>query len=432
MRLIDEASLLALDGSRPADTIIVWAWRDGTLVVPEPLQVLGWSTDDDAGDSVKIGQKLSLTIADPDGSLGAWRLDDPLGVAGTRLRVIYRIGGAGAVNFAEFRLTSNEPSEVVEWRVISEYGYDEPDGLLEPHTRLVPITRAVVRLEAVDLTFDVDQDQFESPESPGAGATILSEVQRITADYYATVVDDGVTDRTVSRQLVFDRDRLESVQDLLSRVSARYRMGGDGECHVYPLSSAPVLRVEPTKGLVSVARKQSLDGLYNRWVVEGKESVNGQPVRAVESIRTGPLRFGGPHGRKRLFYSSEMIETYNQAGAYAKELRAMFLASLAVELAVEIAPHPELQAGDRIEVGYPVAAGHVAYFPGRITSIRRSGNPVPSGTSLNVSVSYADILTALSRTEWAQHLTAGMPALTWDRMPSTWGAAPSISWDDLP
>lgn len=432
MRLIDEASLAALDGSRAADAFTVWAWRDGALVLPEPLPVLSWNTDDDAGDTVKVGQKLSLIIGDPDGSLGAWRLDDPLGVAGTRLQVVYRVGGAGAVNYGWFRITENEPDELVDWRKIDEFGFDEPDSQLEPHTRWVPVVTAVVRLEAVDLTFDVDMDRLESPESPGAGATILSEVARLTENYYPIVVDDGVTDRTVSRQLVFDRERLESVQDLLSRISARYRMGGDGECHVYPLTSASVWRANPGTALVSVARKQSLDGLYNRWVVEGKETENGQPVRAAASLETGPLRWGGPHGRKQFFYSSEMIETHDQAGAYARELRTEFLASLAVELLVEIVPHPELQAGDRVEVGYPITTSHIAYIPGRIVSVHRAGDPVPSNTSLKVSCSYADVLTALSRTEWAQHITAGMPALTWDRMPGTWGTAPSMSWDDLP
>lgn len=432
MRLIDEGSLAALDGSRPADTFTVWAWRDGALVHPEPLPVLSWSTDDEAGDTVKVGQKLSLLIGDPDGTLGAWRLDDPLGVAGTWLQIVYRIGGAGAVNFARFRITGNEPDELVEWREIDEYGLDEPDALLGPHKRMVPVVTAVVRIEAVDLTFDPDQDRFESPESPPADATVLSEVARLTADYYPTVVDAGVVDRPVSRQLIYDRERLESVQDLLGRVSARYRMGGDGECHVYPLTSAPVWRAHPGTSLVSVGRKQSIDGLYNRWVVEGKESEGGQPLRATASIESGPLRFGGPHGRKQFFYTSEMIENLVQAEAYATKLRDEFLASLAVELTVETVPRPELQAGDRIEVGYPVSGSHVAYIPGRIVSIRRAGDPVPSGTSLNVSCSYADVITALSRTEWAQHITAGMPALTWDRMPGTWGSAPSISWDDLP
>ena len=432
MRLIDDGSLAALEGARPADSLLVWAWRDGSLALPEPLQVISWSADDEAGESVKVGQKLSLTVADPDGTLGAWRFEDPLAVAGTRLQVVYRVGGAGAVNFGWFRVVGNEPVTAHDSRVINEYGYVVPDSPVSPHERRVFTTTGVVRLECVDLTADVDRDRFEAPESPGPDATVLSEFARLTRDYFPVVVDDGIVDRPVSRQLVFDRERLEACQDLLARVSARYRMGGDGECHVYSPDGPVVLRVEPGASLVSVSRKQSVDGLYNRWVVEGKDKDSGQPIRFAVSIDSGPLRWGGPHGKAPFFYSSEMIDSYDAAAAYAVQLRDDFLASLAVELLVEVAPRPELQAGDRVEVGCPVVGGHVAYFPGRITSIRRSGSTVPSGTTLAVSCSYADVSAALARTDWARHLGNGKPALTWDRVPGTWGSLPALEWDSLP
>jgi len=431
VRLIDEGSLAALDGSRPADSLTVWAWRDGSLVLPDPLDVIDWSATDDAGDSVKVGQKLSLTVADPDGSLGAWRFDDPLSVAGTDLQVIYRVGGAGAVNFGWFRVVGNEPTVAVDSRVIDEFGLDAPDSPTAPHERRRYVTSGVVKLEAVDLTFDVDRDKFESPRSPRT-ATVLSEIANLTSAYFPTVVDPGVTDTSVSSRLVFDKERLEAVQDLASRVNARYRMGGDGECHIYPVISAPVWRVEPEISLVSVARKQSIDGLFNKWIVEGKDSKGGAPVRGSAFIETGPLRWGGPHGKAPDFYSSEMITTRVQADFYAVELRERFLSSLAIELAVETVPRPELQAGDRIEVGCPVTAGHVAYLPGTITSIRRGGSTVPTGTSLTVTCSYGDVLNALTRTEWAENITSTLPALTWDRMPGNWGQLPPLIWNDLP
>jgi hypothetical protein len=91
-----------------------------------------------------------------------------------------------------------------------------------------------------------------------------------------------------------------------------------------------------------------------------------------------------------------------------------------------------LQGGDWIDVGYPLAAGHVAYFPCQIVGISRSGAKVPGGTRITVQCSYNDMITALGRTEWAQYLTAGTPELIWDRMPSTWGRLPDLTWDDLP
>lgn len=431
MRLIDDVSLDALEGSRPADSLTVWAWRGDSLVVPEPLEVISASFEDQSGDNVKVGQRISLTVADPDGSLGAWRLDDPLAVTGARLQIIYRIGGANAVNYGMYRITANEPDEVTEFRQVPEYGLVEPDSLLEPHMRDKAVTRSVVHLEAVDLTVEADRDKFEAPESPGLGATVLSEARRLLTPYFPVVVDPGVPDVGVSSQLVFDRERLEAAQDLLGRVGARYRMGGDGECHVYARASQSVWRVGPKAGLVRVARKQSFDGLYNRWVVEGKEEGSGNPVRAAVSIDSGPLKYGGPHGRVPYFYSSEMITSTAAAVLYALELREKFLASLALELNVECVPRPELQAGDRIEVGCPFE-DRVAWIPGEVTSIKRPFSTVPGPTSLTVACAYGDVIAALERTEWAENLTGELPPLTWDRMPSTWGNGPSMPWDDLP
>lgn len=430
MRLIDPISLKALGGTRPGDTITVWAMRGGRLVLPKPLDVIRWSGKDEAGDSVKVAQSLSFMVADPEGKLGAWKLDDPLGVAGTQLLVIYRIGGAGTVNFGKFRITSNEPDEYTEWRKVNEYGLEVPNSPLGPHVREVPITRAVVMLEAVDLTVNVDRDRLENPESPGAGATIISEFRRLTGDYFPTVVDDGVEDRGVSRKLVYDRERLEAAQDLLSRISARARMGGDGECHVYPRNTAPVLRVGPRNSLVKVQRKQELSGLYNRWIAEGKDQGDGTPIRGVATITTGPLAYGGDHGKAQFFYSSEMLETVGQARRYAEKLKAEAMAAIAVRLSVEIAPHPELQAGDRIEVGCPFG-DRIVYMVGEVVGSAFGGAKVPTTTKLTVDCSYGDVLTALGRTEWADDLGSTMPVMTFDMLPGSWGELPPLTWDEL-
>jgi hypothetical protein len=340
-------------------------------------------------------------------------------------------GGAGAVNLGWFRIVDNEPTELVEWRVLDEYGYVVPDSKLEPHMRKVPVVRGVVKLEVVDRTFNVDQDRLDAPQTPST-ETIVSEFARLTRNHFPTVVDDGVQDRPVSRMLVFERERLDACQDLLRRIDARYRMGGDGECHVYPRTTKPAWRVEPGQGLVSLSRRQSVDGLYNRWVVEGKDQGDGHPVRAIVSLDTGPLRFGGPHGRVTYFYTSEMIESYDQAYAYGTQLRDEFLGSLAVEISLTTIPRPELQAGDWIEVGYPVAAGRVVYFPGSVASIDRSGSTVPKDTRIKVQCAYMDVIAALNRTDWAQHITSDMPPLTWDRLPGSWGSLPALEWDQLP
>ena len=432
---IDDVSRAALDGSRPADELVVWAWYDGDLAWPDALGVASWSLSGSSDASEKVQRKLSLTVADPDGSLSPWLFDDPLGVGGVVLQVIYRVGGAGALNVGWFRVEGNAPDGMVNGYTVPEYGYQEADSASAPHERrLFAFSGAVVKVDAVDLTADVDRDRFLAPQSPrGSSPTVLGEVARLASDHFPVVVDAGVTDSSVSRKLVYDRERLEAVQDLLANVSARFRMGGDGEMHVYPMTgTAPVWRVEPGAGLVNVHRTQTIDGLYNCWVVEGKEGANGKPVTGTAYLRTGPLRWDGPHGRVPYFYSSEMITNWGQARAYAETLRDRQAASYAVELDVETVPRPEIQAGDRIEVGCPMPAGHVVYLPGEVVSVSAGGSPVPGPTKFTVSCAYADVVTATGTTPFGANLTRTKPDLTWDRMPSTWGSLPALTWNNLP
>lgn len=432
MLLIDEVSRAALDGSRPADELIVWAWYDGGLAWPDPLSVSDWSLSGSADSSSKVQRQLSLKVADPDGSLSPWLFHDPLGVGGTVLQVIYRVGGAEAVNIGRFRVENNTPDQRHVRYVIPEYGYVKPDSAQVPHERTIMVPAGgTVDVTAVDITSNADRDKLLTPESPKT-ATVLAELSRLIGDHFPIVIEAGVTDKPVVKTLVYDRERLEACQDLLASVDARYRMGGDGEMRVYPIAPGPVVwRVEPGAGLVEIGRSQSIDGLYNVWVVTGKEDGTGRPISAIATIKSGPLRVDGPHGRVPYFYTSELITSVSAAGSYAATLRDRQDQTYAVELTVVTAPHPEIQAGDRIEVGCPVKEGHIIYIPGEVAGIQAGGSPLPGPTTFKVSCSYADIFTALSRTPWAKYLTTERPALTWDRMPSTWGHIPAISWNDL-
>lgn len=433
MLLIDDVSRAALDGSRPADELIAWAWYDGALAWSEALSISSWSRSDSADGNAKVQRQFSLTIADPDGSLSPWLFHDPLGVGGTVLQIIYRIGGAGSLNLGWFRVEANTPDQNHVRYVIPEYGYVEPDSEQAPHERTIMVPAGgTVQLTAVDITADVDRDKLLTPESPKT-ATVLGEVARLIGDHFPVVIEDGVTDTSVAKTLVFEKERLEACQDLLASVNARYRMGGDGEMRVYPITPGPVVwRVEPGAGLVKISRAQTIDGLYNMWVVTGKEDGTGRPISAIATIKSGPLRVDGPHGRVPFFFESEQITSVPEAGAYAQTLRDRQDQTYAVELTVETVPRPEIQAGDRIEVGCPVKEGHTIYIPGEVTSIQASGSPIPGPTTFKVSCSYSDIFDALARTDWSQYLTSEKPALTWDRMPATWGTAPALSWNDLP
>ena len=79
MRLIDSNTANALTGSRSGESLTVSVWYVGRLAYPDPLPVsnarFSWDRD-------RQVQTFECTVADPDGLLAPWLLEDPLGVGG--------------------------------------------------------------------------------------------------------------------------------------------------------------------------------------------------------------------------------------------------------------------------------------------------------------------------------------------------------------
>ena len=413
-RPIDAATLAALNGSRTGDQITVWAWYDGKLAHPEPLNVSAWAMD---WDDSRGYQSLTLTVQDPTGDLAPWLLEDPLGAGGARLQVTYTVGSAGTVNLGWYRITDPDPSESWVAYTIAEAGTTTPGApvVQGAFLRLAPMG-ATIGLAASDLARVVANDRFVAPESPqGTAPTVLGEIRRLLLDRVPVVVDAGVTDTAVNRTLVYEQqgDRWAAVQDLAKRLGAAVRMNGDGQAEVYPLATAdPVATLYggPEGLLVRVSRGQSYDGLYNYFVADGTATTpDGQsvPIRGSARIETGPLRYGGPHGRYPKFYSSTMLTTQAQCDAYAKTMRDTQVAGLTIDLAVEALPLPHLQLGDWVTVANPVTDGGAVPLNGRVVKMgmRGSGNAVDR-MSLTVRCSYADVAAALGAGS-GQHTIAG-------------------------
>jgi hypothetical protein len=167
-------------------------------------------------------------------------------------------------------------------------------------------------------------------------------------------------------------------------------------------------------------------------LLTGKEDGTGRAISAVSMIKSGPLRVDGPHGRVPYHYTSEQITSVSAAQTYANTLRDRQEPKLRGGTHRGNAPRPEIEAGDWIEVGCPVKEGHVVYIPGEVTST--AGVRLASARADDVQglMLLRGHLRRLNRTEWSQYITREKPALTWDRMPATWGRPRSMTWNDLP
>lgn len=406
MRQVDANTLAALSGSRSGDSLTVWVWYAGRLAHPDPLPVssarFNW-------DTTRQIQTLSLSIEDESGDLAPWLLEDKLGVGGSRLQVIYNVGGAKPINIGWYRVTVSKPAESWVAYKIDEAGTVTPDTPIEPDKRLAHVSGgASIQVDAEDLGTVLAKAQFPAPESPqGASPTIIGEVTRIVGDIAPVVAVAGVVDRPVNKTLVYQGDRLNAVQDLCKRINCDYRFNGAGQFEVYPLTAqAPVavLKGGPEGLLVRVDRELRYDGLFNEFYAEGQfatTDANGAatqlPIRGYAAITAGPLRVNGPHGRYPKSYSSTMLTSQLECDAYAVTMRDTQLAGLTTDLVATCLPLPHVQQGDWVSVYNAIVDGRVIAVTGRVKTMSLGfTNGAPDRMVLTVECSYTDVQAAFS------------------------------------
>lgn len=396
MRYIDTPTLNALNGSRSGDKFTVWAWYDGNLAWPEPLDIAACSL---TWDTTRQVQTASLTINDPTGKLSPWLLEDPLGVGGTRLQITYEVGGAGTVNMGWYRVTSNLPNERWTPYIINNRGKVNPGSPIPKNKSLVFVSGgSTVQLTVSDLGVEIANNRLLAPDSPrGSSPTIMSELSRLLDGIVPVATSGTVTDRAVNKTLIYDRERINAVEDLCTRITCGYRMNGDGQFEVYPVTKqTPVWTIQggPEGVLVEVDRSQTIDRLYNVFVADGTATSNGQqvPIRGITRIEGGPMRAGGPHGTNPVFYSSTMLTTQAQCNTYAATMRDTQINGLTTELKVTCLPNPALQEGDWVTVAAPVINNQIVPLVGKVKtmSLQTAGTSMQA-MSLTVECSYADV-----------------------------------------
>lgn len=392
MRPVPAEGLAALVGSR-RDKVTVHSWLAGE-VIAQDLPVSEWAIGWDATRQVQA--QMSLTISDKDGDLAPWALDDPLGVGGPRLQVIYSIGGTSAtVDLGWFRITRADPAE--SWRV---YTSDDPDSPLFGRVEWVS-GGASIPVEADDLTKLIVRDKLLAPSSPTPGATVLSEVRRLLSGIVPVTVAPGVVDAPVTGSVVYERERLDAVEDLLARISTTHRMTGDGQFEVVPSGPQdPVWTVAGGRegALVQVQRSQNIDDLYNAVVSEGTDANTSLPVSAVALEVSGPLRWDGPHGHQPMFQSSPLIDSQAEAQTDAQTTLAGRVADRTVDLPVTCLPHPGLQPWDWVQIAVPVAGDAPALLVGQVVAMNLRGSTAGvSPMTLQLRCKFEDVQVVAAR-----------------------------------
>lgn len=339
--------LQALDeqvsGLTHGDHLEVIAWRDGAPVT-EALDVTSWTLSWDAGRQVQ--GLATLTVADRDGDLAPWSLSDPLGAGGSRLHITWVSGTDGLrVPLGIWRIRSSSPQET--WRV-----YTRTDGSV---VRTPGGGSVTIRADE-DATSTAVLERMDGEEV--SSETCLAEVTRLMGDIAAVAVDDAVTDASVPSTLVYDRERMDAIDDLLEVVGAVHRCGPDGSLQVVPeggVDSGWTIAGGDEGVLIGHERDLSDTGVYNA-VISTSKTADGKPLVGRAFVTSGPLAWGGPFGEVPMWH--EAVAT-TQLGVErdAATMLANRTATSEVELGVTCLTHPGVQIHDVVTVIAPTTAG---------------------------------------------------------------------------
>ncbi|MEU9333119.1 DUF5047 domain-containing protein [Streptomyces sp. NPDC048290] len=314
------------DSHIPASTVHLFL-TDGTVL---DIAHTGGSVTVDRAQAVR--RTCTVTADDP--GLIPRTPDDQLAVYGARLRIAcgvdYGDGTSELVPLGVFRLDS--------------VGGDVSEG---------PAT-----LQGKDLSAVIADDRFTTPYT--ATGTVVSAVTAlIQRSLPGTAVTSLITDAPIgARTFDVEADPWAGVQEIAAAAGAEVYPNADGVFVISTLpdlaTATPVWAVEATEGgvYVSANRAMTSDNVCNGVLARGENtSGNVAPVSflATDNDPNSPTYWGGPFGRRPMFYGSSTLTTI----AACQQAALLKLAEARAPNAtgdISSLPNPALEPGDVLRV----------------------------------------------------------------------------------
>jgi hypothetical protein len=184
-----------------------------------------------------------------------------------------------------------------------------------------------VSVEAVGVLQRVADDRLPEPTSPSVGSTFFSEFRRLLSGGIPVDLDPAVIDRVVPGDFVWQEDRLSALYDLADAWPVQIHVDPDGALRLTaplsPVVPAAVMTFKDGEGgtIVSAPRSDTRADVYNAVVARANTSEPNLPtVQAHAQLTSGPMSVDGPYGPVRRFYSSPLLDSYEQCVAAANSV----------------------------------------------------------------------------------------------------------------
>ncbi|MCX5522580.1 DUF5047 domain-containing protein [Streptomyces bobili] len=282
-----------------------------------------------------IRRTCTVTVADP--SLIPRTPADQLATYGARLRI--RRG----VHYGD------GSSELV------------PVGVFRLDTVTGDVNEGPVTLSGKDLAAVVQDDKFTAPwKSTGTViAAITALVQRSLpdAEVVATIADASIGRRTFD----IEADPWAACQEIAAAAGAEVYPNADGTFVISTLpdilATTPVWEIAAGEGGVYIRANRGMtsDQVYNGVLARGEntaEAVAPVSYLATDTDTSSPTYWGGPFGRRPMFYSSPTLTTLGACTAAATLKLAQAKAPNASG-DISSLPNPALEPGDVLRIVHP-------------------------------------------------------------------------------
>ena len=256
-------------------------------------------------------------------------------------------------------LTPYATSLVISMVVTTRSGFSETilrgvlriTGVGDPQERWVTVNGtpvalgSSVRLRLADEFDRVASEPFPVPTAPASTDSTWAEIQRLTGLAVRREVDDVA----IPRDLAYDLSRIETVFGLGRLLGGRPYVTAPGSVAIltdeWPAESPPIVVGETGRVVPADPAEWTANGIYNEIVVLSHDD-SQQGVLGRARIAEGPLRYGGPFGRRPKIVRDDQVTTEAGAVALAERLLPNFSTRPSRRFTIQTLPDPRREVGD--------------------------------------------------------------------------------------
>lgn len=335
------------------------SWYDGRLVGDNIPFMSGYEEQNSFMDVQERAEFRIPRISRDGTDWSPTTTEHPLAANGQKLQVTLGVGQA-----------NNEPDWFRRsWFLIEETEF-EGDEII---------------VSATGLLHAVSEADFVGPFQPSG--TFASTVRELVQPQIGVVFDDDLEDRNVPANLRFESSRIGALYETLDAWPAEAVVHQNGYLYVRPLleSRTPALNLLDGQGgtIITSSGRNTRNEPWNCVVARGKDA-DGTPIQAVayNIDANHPKQYGGPFNRLAVPFpfESDLIHTYYQAKAVAKQKLRQKMKQNAASFEIEMVPHPAIQIGDVLSITTPVLTNQIV----EVTQLRLPYNH--DGGSMRLTV----------------------------------------------